>query len=255
MNSIPALPKIEGDVDIILDIYCHSSLKGNDSMNEEYGDVDRLVELGSRALDMTLAVHLFYKRPMLLAEQITDYSREAVSDDRLRTWLTFWNVKAKFRAAPGTCEILESPEEMRRFLKSYIGALYIRNGINHVQAWISALIDPDAGVPQPLNANSFGAPPPPMVNPPPLPPHLPNNPPVTNASPQQHNILSLLNQTAMQKNLSVTYPAENMGGPPHAPSWRVACHINGIKKGEAVGKNQKTAKEEAGRQAWLAMGW
>jgi hypothetical protein len=67
------LPKIEGDVDILLDIYCHRSLKGNedDSINEEYGNTDRLVELGGRVLDLTLVAHLFYRRPMLLAEQIT----------------------------------------------------------------------------------------------------------------------------------------------------------------------------------------
>lgn len=38
-------------------------------MNDEYGD--RLVELGGRVLEMTLVVHLFHKRPILLAEQIT----------------------------------------------------------------------------------------------------------------------------------------------------------------------------------------
>jgi len=253
MNNIPALPKIEGDVDIILDIYCHRSLKGNDSMNEEYGDTDRLVELGARVLDMTLVSHLFYRRPILLAEQITDYAREAVSDETLRNWLISWNVKSKFRAAPGACELLESPEEMHRFFKSYVGALYIRNGVNHVQAWISALIDPEASAAQPPDVNTFGAPPPPLGNPPPLPPHLSNNPLATANT--TTNILSTLNQTAAQKGLSVTYPAEHLGGPPHAPSWKVSCHINGIKKGEGVGKNQKAAKEEAGRQAWQAMGW
>jgi hypothetical protein len=64
------LPKIEGDVDIILDIYSHHSLK-TDYMNDEYGDTDRLVELGGKVLDMALASHLFHKRPILLAEQIS----------------------------------------------------------------------------------------------------------------------------------------------------------------------------------------
>ncbi|KAF8216079.1 hypothetical protein K438DRAFT_1800039 [Mycena galopus ATCC 62051] len=255
MNNIPALPKIDGDVDIILDIYSHRSLGDNGYINEEYGNTDRLVQLGGTVLDMTLVAHFFYRQPMLLPEQITNFSREAVSDDKLRTWLTFWNVKSKFRAAPGACEILESPEEMQRFFKSYVGALYIRNGgVNPVQAWISALVDPDAAAPPPPNSNPFGAPPPPLGNPPPLPPHLPSN---TQAPPNPggHNILSLLNQTAMQKGLSVTYPAQNLGGPSHAPSWRVSCHINGVPKGEGIGKNQKAAKEEAGRQAWQAMGW
>ncbi|KAF7339350.1 hypothetical protein MSAN_02148800 [Mycena sanguinolenta] len=260
MNNIPALPKIEGDVDIILDIYSHRSLGGTNE-NNEYGNTDRLVQLGGAVLHMVLLTHLFCKQPLLNAEQIDVDARNALSDENLRTWFTFWNVKSKFRAAPGACDILESPEEMQRFFKSYVGALYIRNGIATVQAWIPALVDPGAAAPPPPNVsafgaaplgnppphiNQFGAPPLPPGNPPPLPPHTPTSAP---------NILSLLNQTASQRGLSVTYPAEHLGGPPHAPSWRVTCNINGVKRGEGVGKNQKAAKEEAGRQAWQAMGW
>lgn len=40
-------------------------------MNEEYGDTDRLVELGRRVLEMALTAHLFYKRPILTAEEIS----------------------------------------------------------------------------------------------------------------------------------------------------------------------------------------
>ncbi|KAJ7925923.1 hypothetical protein B0H13DRAFT_1973890 [Mycena leptocephala] len=244
--NIPPLPKIEGDVDIILDIYSHRSLKTN-YMNDEYGDTDRLVELGGRVLDMTLASHLFHKRPILLAEQISDYAREAVSDDKLREWLTFYNIKSKFRAAPGSCEILESPDEMRRFFKAYIGALYIRNGVNHVQHWISALVDPDA------NTNAFSNPPPPLGMPPPLPQHLPNNSPSSSGA--STITLALMNQTAAQKGLSVTYPAEPPTGPSHNPTWKVSCCINSIPKGYGSGKSQKAAKEEAARQAYQAMGW
>ncbi|KAJ6575261.1 hypothetical protein B0H19DRAFT_1127907 [Mycena capillaripes] len=249
--NIPPLPKIEGDIGIILDIYCHHSLKGDPPMNDEYGDTDRLVELGAKALDMALATHYFYKRPLLLADQISDYAQDAVSDDKLRTWLTFYNIKSNFRTAPGTFEILESPDEMRRFFKAYIGALYIRNGPNHVQPWISSLIDPGADM------SSFATPPQPLGLPPPLPhqmpPHISNNPLPTSGS--AHITLALVNQTASQKGFSVTYPAEQLGGPAHAPTWRVSCCLNGIKKGEGSGKNQKAAKEEAGRQAFQAMGW
>ncbi|KAJ6519964.1 hypothetical protein C8R45DRAFT_42407 [Mycena sanguinolenta] len=261
MNYIPALPKIEGDVDIILDIYSHHSLGGTNG-NDEYGNADRLVQLGGVVLDMVLVAHLFYKQPLLSAEQISDRARSALSEENLRTWFTFWNVKSKFRAAPGACDILESPDEMQKFFKSYVGALYIRNGMATVQPWISALVDPDAAAPPPNtnpfgaphfgnlspHVNQFGAPPPPHGNPPPLPPHAPAN------APAAINILSLVNQTAAQKGLSVTYPGES-SGPAHAPSWRVTCNINGVKKGEGVGKNQRAAKEEAARQAWQAMGW
>jgi len=245
--NIPALPKIEGDVDVILDIYSHQSLKPKDpgDMNEEYGDLDRLVEIGGRVVDMTLAVHFFHKRPMLLAEQITDEMQLAVSDAKLREWLSAWNIKSKFRAAPGTCEILESPDDMRRFFKAYVGALYIRNGVSQVQAWISALVDPNADI------NSFGTPPPPIGLPPPLPqPSHTGSPP-----PAQAFSLLIMNQMASQKGLSVTYPAELVAGSSHNPTWKVSCYINGEKKGEGTGKNQKSAKEEAARQAFAVLRW
>ncbi|KAJ7161437.1 hypothetical protein C8R43DRAFT_335579 [Mycena crocata] len=241
--DIPALPKIEGDVDIILDIYTHHSLKGNNTMNSEYGDTERLVELGRKVLDMTLVVHLFHKHPLLVAEEISSQSKTAVSDVNLREWLTAYDTKTKFRAAPGACDILESPEDMRKFFHAYIGALYIRNGINQVQAWVSALVDPEADV------NSFATPPPPVGMPPPLPQNTSSPQPNTGLS-----LLALLNQTATQNRLSVTYPAEQTG-PPHAPTWSVRCQINNIDKGRGTGKSQKLAKEEAARQAMKAMGW
>ncbi|KAJ7786465.1 hypothetical protein B0H16DRAFT_1490565 [Mycena metata] len=200
-------------------------LKGSDVMNNEYGDVERLAELGRNTLNLVLVAHAFQKRPMLLAEQINDYAREAVSDANLREWLTFYNIKSSFRAAPNSFDLLESPEEMRKFFTGYVGALYLRNGINHVQA--------SYGSPPP----SMGMPPPPLGAPPPPPPSNSGSPTIT---------LSLVNQTAMQKGVSVTYPAQNMGGPSHAPIW---------KRGEGTGKNQKLAKEEAGRQAYRTMGW
>ncbi|KAJ7170020.1 hypothetical protein C8R46DRAFT_1217632 [Mycena filopes] len=248
-TTIPALPKIEGPYDIILDLYCHHSLKGSNIMNEEYGDVDRLAELGGRTLDMVLAFHYFQKRPLLVAEQISVRDRsplalpsaiptigriilaKAVSDAKLKEWLTAYNIKSSFRAAPGACEILESPRlfhEMRKFFNAYIGGLHTRNGLSHVQAWISALVDPDA------NANSFGSPPPSIgYAPAAFGPWL--------------RLCPLHGGGASEITLSM--------GLRMRPIWKVDCLVNGIKKGEGTGKNQKQAKEEAGRMAYRAMGW
>ncbi|KAJ7446511.1 hypothetical protein B0H11DRAFT_2085064 [Mycena galericulata] len=241
MNNIPNLPKIEGDVDIILDIYSHSSLKNNSPMNEEYGDIDRLAELGGKALEMALTVHFFYKRPMLFASQITDEAKMAISDDKLRDWLAAYGIQTKYRTLPGSPALLDSSEDMRRFFYAYIGALYIRNGNDRVQAWISALVDPNADV------NSFGSPPPPQGAPPPLP----------HSSPQNfgsQNVLAILNEAAQRNGISVTYSADHTG-PAHAPTWSVTCLIKGIEKGRGSGSSQKAAKETAARQALQAMGW
>ncbi|KAG6882655.1 hypothetical protein C0992_011126, partial [Termitomyces sp. T32_za158] len=70
--GLPPLPKIEGDVDLLLEIFTHSSLRygQSDGMNEEYGDTDRLAELGHRVLDLVVTFHYFSKRPILSATEV-----------------------------------------------------------------------------------------------------------------------------------------------------------------------------------------
>lgn len=71
MSLVPALPKLEGDHDILLDIYTHRALRtGGDMANEEYGNADRLAELGERVLDLAITSHLFKVTPMLTREQM-----------------------------------------------------------------------------------------------------------------------------------------------------------------------------------------
>jgi len=242
MANLPSLPQIEGDVGIVIDLYMHRSLQGN-SINDDYGDMDRLVQLGAKTLDAVLYAHFFRKRPILVAPQIADEATAAISDAKLRDWLTEYGVHTRYRAVPGSVNLLESPEDMRRFFHGYIGALYYRNGIDHVQAWVSALIDPNA------YANALGAhPPPPLTNPPPLPGQ--GSPPHNTVS---GNVLSTLNEAAMRRGFSVGYPAEQTG-PAHAPTWSVKCTINGVAKGTGSGKSQKAAKEQAAREALQAMG-
>ena len=64
-------------------------------------------------------------------------------------------------------------------------------------------------------------PPPPSAAPPPLPPQpLPPNP--LNPAQPQSAFLPLFNQTAQQRRLEVSYPAQ-FSGPAHAGRWTVQC--------------------------------
>jgi hypothetical protein len=126
---------------------------------------------------------------------------------------------------------------MRKFFNSYLGALYIRNGLPTIQEWISLLIDPTvapvqpaAFSPSPYVQQNYGHqnysqqpaayfPAPPVGAPPPL----PSSPPPIMPSPSMSLVtLALVNQTAAQKGFTVTYPAEQVG-PPHQPTWTVKC--------------------------------
>lgn len=129
---------------------------------------------------------------------------------------------------------------MRKFFNSYLGALYIRNGLSTIQEWIARLIDPNVAPaqgttfsplsnysPSPYVQQNFGQqqsggyfhPAPPLGAPPPL----PSSPPPVMPSPAMSLVtLALVNQTAAQKGFTVTYPAEQVG-PPHQPTWTVKC--------------------------------
>jgi len=67
MSTLPPLPKIDGDVDLMLDVYTHSSLRqaGVIRMNENYGDTLRLEDLGAKVLDLAVTVHLYNERPAM----------------------------------------------------------------------------------------------------------------------------------------------------------------------------------------------
>lgn len=69
-SDLPPLPKIEGDVDLILDVYTHKSIRFAGAPNEEYGNTERLAELGRVVFDLAVTHTLFFKRPQLSVSQI-----------------------------------------------------------------------------------------------------------------------------------------------------------------------------------------
>ena len=71
MSDLPPLPRIDGDVDLMLDVYTHSSLRfGGAPMNDDYGDTERLAELGAKVLELTVTNQLFLQRPFLHSKEI-----------------------------------------------------------------------------------------------------------------------------------------------------------------------------------------
>lgn len=148
---------------------------------------------------------------------------------------------------------------MRKVFETYVGALFIRNGLPTIQPWISRLIDPNAPVVEetpaspPANAprayaplppsSSYSSassrasnsvpmssyqPAPPKSPPPPIPPPYMNTGPGGFHMPpptmQAYSMVTvaLMNQKASQMGYQVTYPAEHTG-PPHNPIWTVRC--------------------------------
>lgn len=96
---------------------------------------------------------------------------------------------------------------------AYLGALYIRNGLPALKTWLIGLIDPDISA-QPQQQYDY-QPSQPIAAPPPLPP---SSDPFANGIP-----LSIMNQTAVQKKVQVTY-TQQQTGQPHLPTWTAQCH-------------------------------
>ncbi|GLB35865.1 putative double-stranded RNA binding motif containing protein [Lyophyllum shimeji] len=261
-SALPPLPKIEGDVDLVLDVYTHKSLRYEGApLNDDYGDTDRLAELGGRILELAVTFHYYSKKPMLTAADIAELRNRALSSENLEAWLDAYGLRSKLRFAPGEKAAVGTPQEIRRFFDTYVGALHMRNGMATIQDWISRLIDPDAEtapqfpMPTPdLTPPTQQAYSPPPLQPPSSPPPLPPNTHSSNMGVPNLVSLALVNQTAVQRGIQITYHAEQVG-PAHLPTWTVRCCMNGVEQGRGVGKSQKQAKEEAARQAWVRMGW
>lgn len=69
----PPLLQIAGDFDIRLDVYAHSSARfapSGQPMNDEYGDTDRLADLGEHAIGLIVTEHLHARKPPLSADEI-----------------------------------------------------------------------------------------------------------------------------------------------------------------------------------------
>lgn len=71
-NLVPPIPEIGGDVDLLLEVYTHASLRNpsHTQMNAEYGDTDRLAELGGGALDLAVTNYFYLVRPFLTGTEI-----------------------------------------------------------------------------------------------------------------------------------------------------------------------------------------
>ncbi|KIY53706.1 hypothetical protein FISHEDRAFT_68641 [Fistulina hepatica ATCC 64428] len=240
--TLPPRPEL-GDSDMLLDVFSHSSVKfalaPADDFKGSWGNAERLTEIGGKVLELVVTAHWFQHQPMLEVQDLKVKVQETM-EDQVMEWINQYKWAQIIRVDPNERDKAVQPESLRRFFYAFVGGLYVNRGLVAVQSWISALIDPDSVTPaQP----SFPAP---SMPPPPLPSGVPTNSTVS---------LAMFNQTAAQKGMSVTYSATQIAGEAHNPQWSVTCTVNGVARGVGTGKNQKTAKDLAAKNAWVALGW
>lgn len=71
MDPLPSIPRLSGE--IILEVFTHKSLRfpgAPTNEDSEFGDSERLAELGEKAFHVAVTDALFKKRPMLNVEDL-----------------------------------------------------------------------------------------------------------------------------------------------------------------------------------------
>ncbi|KAH8835547.1 hypothetical protein DL96DRAFT_1574634 [Flagelloscypha sp. PMI_526] len=183
---------------------------------------------------------------------------DAFSDDNLRLWENAYDLKSLCNGPGDIEELMDKPEEIRRFFHRLLGALEFKEGFPAVYAWVIRLIDPDGpSSSQPSTSTikvNHSTPPVSESSTQSFMSSPPRPAPQSGSSSSSNITLAMLNQKASQNQMKVEYPAESTG-PPHNPTWAVRCLLDGKEKGFGRAKSQKAAKEAAAQQAWQSMGW
>jgi len=70
MDIQPPLPKLDNDLDLMLDVFTHESARISHELNQDYGDTDRLAEIGFKVYELATTNHFFSQSPLLSAQDL-----------------------------------------------------------------------------------------------------------------------------------------------------------------------------------------
>ncbi|KAJ3927887.1 MAG: hypothetical protein NXY57DRAFT_903052 [Lentinula lateritia] len=287
-SGVPPLPKIYRDT--LLQVLTHSSLRRqNDAL--KYFDNKRLAELGAIALATVITVALLRlvqpQRKDILSEENLDgwvlmyglRKKVRIAPQLIPTLKSPEETRTLFFAYAGgiyeeqglepvrhwidelthdntpvrsstTTKVSARPQKLMHFTAK--PTPHVHHSPPQKKVKVDSLIPVAAQ--SPSSSLLFM---PPTVFPAEQPQYPYTTKPFSNPiSPAQPHLalLSLFNQTATQRRISVEYPAV-CSGPAHAPRWIIQCKVNRILKGTGMGKSKQEAKEFAAREAWYRLGW
>ncbi|KZS95784.1 hypothetical protein SISNIDRAFT_547959 [Sistotremastrum niveocremeum HHB9708] len=253
-HSLPQKPELQGTT--LLSVFTHPSLR----IDGQHVDNSRYTELGETALAAAVSVHFFHVDPPLSAIEISNESKQVLTDEKLAGWAQAYNLIQNLRYLPSTDLDVRSPKEARSLFSAYAGGVLLQHGPAVLNAWISHLIDPNSAHKitsqqrhsSPVHANGraikaeeqYIA-----LN------QRPVTPSSSNGSIQkQKTYLPLVNQMASQQHIAIEYIAES-SGPPHSLTWVIQCIVDGQVVGSGRGGNKQAAKEQAAKMAFHSLGW
>ncbi|KAK2463858.1 hypothetical protein APHAL10511_004163 [Amanita phalloides] len=234
-SYLPPL-KVELD-DHLVEVFTHRSLR------DENSAANRLAVLGEISLNFVITRHWYMKLPKVPAPILRTVIEGSLSDAVLQACIEGYGLRLRLICHPNLDRNSIGLDDCRDFLNTYVGALFEETSISGIQRWVSALIDPEGGVPYTLLGDGSRE------------PTLLLNEPVPQASEQLSNNMdvSFFNRYAKRERHTVVYEAMNYGKS-HCLTWSVRCFVDGRLMGIGQALRKRDAKLNAVREACKSMG-
>ncbi|GJJ09876.1 hypothetical protein Clacol_004100 [Clathrus columnatus] len=275
-NIFPPLPPLQGEV--LLDIYTHKSL-GKLGLK----DNERYAVLGLKAFELAVTHCIFKNHADYKPKEMEEEIGKIISEETFSLLAAQFSLREKLRYNPSDREEVFTPDGAREVFLAYMGGVYSQpNGHQMVESWVANAFFPSTPK-SPEVGNDPDMNPPPRSNSPPMlplhkprptpldatifPPDIPRSgysspsllrdipPHMTNGLQQRQQGIAILpkfNEITTRRRLDVQWLAEQTGMQ-HAPMWKIDCVVNGHIYGSGIGTTKQLAKEEAAKEAFLAL--
>ncbi|KAI0660732.1 ribonuclease III [Cubamyces menziesii] len=284
-DGIPPLPEIRSDA-LRLQVFTHRSFFARpthvfeDMPDDPSPDNESLEHLGDTVLSLVVTGLLREVYPCLRVGPSTKIRALVVGNPTL-AWISLqYRLPERLRMHPAQAITLQASANIQADLfESFVGGLYLDQGLDAVKAWLHPLLRPFLAVAYRIVRVQHGLPPePPYPMPPPTyhyaysvtAPTLPGNdafgtkgglPPQSWSTPPPRmptsiGHLSLFNQHLQQqcKAIEWVYSDSAGEGTKTTPIWIVRAMVDGECLGRGRGSTKKAARNEAAKEGLVKLG-
>ncbi|KDQ64198.1 hypothetical protein JAAARDRAFT_27824 [Jaapia argillacea MUCL 33604] len=266
-EGLPPLPAIHSD-HIRLQVFTHRSFFARpthvfeDLADDPAPDNEILEHQGDSVLTLIVTDLLREMFPHLRVGPSTKIRGLVVGNTTLASISLQYRLPTRLRIHPAQAITLRASKNIQADLfESYIGGLYIDQGLDAVKGWLSRLFRPYITEAYRIVRIQHGLPPSPPATPP-LGATSGYSPPPSPTSPTTGH-LSLFNQYLAQQNRLIEWVYTDGHVPPGlegivtaktTPIWAVKAIVDGEPFGSGQGRTKKAARNEAAKEGLEKMG-
>lgn len=202
-----------GDSHLYQLAFLHESYSNENKLKECY---ERLEFLGDAVLDLVVSEYLYNKDPDLTEGELTRQRSNYVCKQALYTYSTELGLDQYIKLGNGMEMTKREIDSVTSdVFESFIGALYLDQGLDTVKEFLSKTV-----IPHIESGDVFF-----------------------------HDYKSELKQVCDQDGLDIAYNLIKEEGKPHNKTFQMACIIDGTPQGTGSGGSKKEAEQNASRMA------